>query len=233
MTDSRYRTRFGATPRVFVVIHAEDAGQAERNAAIAHDAGADGVFLINHAISSDALRPIVAQARARWPAWFIGANCLDRTPAESIALLGSLVDAVWSDDALVDERVAAQPEAAAIVAAQRRHAPDALHFGGVAFKYRRAVDDLAAACRAAVPYVDVVTTSGPGTGMAADVAKIRAMRAALGRAPLAIASGITPENAGDYLPYTDAFLVATGVSVSFTELDAAKVTRLVERVRAG
>jgi hypothetical protein len=233
MTDARYRTRFGTTPRVFIVIHAEDAGQAERNADIAHAAGADGVFVINHAISGEALRPIADHLRTRWPDWFIGANCLDRAPAQGFELLGGGVDALWSDNAAIDERCTDQPAAAAILAAQRQHAPTALHFGGVAFKYQRQPDDLAAACAAAVPYVDIVTTSGPGTGLAADVVRIRAMRAALGAAPLAIASGITPENVGDYLPYTDAFLVATGVSISFTELDAARVQRLVQRVRAG
>jgi predicted TIM-barrel enzyme len=49
--------------------------------------------------------------------------------------------------------------------------------------------------------------------------------------PLAIASGITPENVGDYLDVADCFLVATGISRSFTELEPSRVRRLIERVR--
>ena len=40
----------------------------------------------------------------------------------------------------------------------------------------------------------MITTSGSGTGIAADVAKIHTMKKAIGSHPLAIASGITPEN---------------------------------------
>jgi uncharacterized protein len=56
------------------------------------------------------------------------------------------------------------------------------------------------------------------------------MRQALGGFPLAIASGITPENVEAYLPYVDAFLVATGISSSFTELDSERVRMLAEKV---
>jgi len=92
------------------------------------------------------------------------------------------------------------------------------------------VEDLGAAARLASRYCDVVTTSGPGTGQAAAVEKIRAMKQALGPRPLAIASGITPANIGEYLPIADAFLVATGISRSFTELDPALVREAVRRV---
>lgn len=110
--------------------------------------------------------------------------------------------------------------------------PNCLYFGGVAFKYQRHVEDFESACRVATRYMDVVTTSGPGTGHAAEVEKIRRMKAALGVIPLAIASGVTPENVADYLPHADCFLVATGISRSFTELDPARVRSLIAAVCA-
>ena len=58
------------------------------------------------------------------------------------------------------------------------------------------------------------------------------MHEALEGAPLAIASGITPENVGDFLPYASAFLVATGISRNFHDLDPRRVARLVGVVRA-
>lgn len=61
---------------------------------------------------------------------------------------------------------------------------------------------------------------------------IQRMKQALGDTPLAIASGITPENVADYLPHADSFLVATGISRSFTELDPVRVQALVDQVRS-
>ena len=79
--------------------------------------------------------------------------------------------------------------------------------------------------------MDVVTTSGPGTGWSASVEKIGAMKEALGDFPLAIASGVTPENVTDYLGIADCFLVATGISKSFEELDASLLEALLKKVR--
>jgi protein-tyrosine-phosphatase len=80
--------------------------------------------------------------------------------------------------------------------------------------------------------MDVVTTSGPGTGEAADRAKIAALRSGAPDAPLAIASGITPENVRRYADLADCFLVASGISESFAELDPGRTAALVERVRS-
>ena len=112
----------------------------------------------------------------------------------------------------------------------REARPDLLCFGGVAFKYQPAVGDVADAARNALPFVDVVTTSGEGTGEAPDVAKIAAMKSAIGAAPLAIASGITPENVGAYPEICDCFLVATGISSSVSELDPVRVMQLARTI---
>ena len=67
------------------------------------------------------------------------------------------------------------------------------------------MDDVGKAARIAAEYVDVVTTSGPGTGQAADRDKIQAMKEVLGSNPLAIASGITAQNIGDYYGFSGLF----------------------------
>ena len=101
----------------------------------------------------------------------------------------------------------------------------------VYLKYQRHVEDLETAARLAAKYMDVVTTSGPRTGGAAEVEKIARMKAAIGSYPLALASGITPENVHAYLPHADCFLVATGISRSFSELEPSRVRSLVAKVR--
>jgi phosphoribosylanthranilate isomerase len=76
----------------------------------------------------------------------------------------------------------------------------------------------------------VICTSGPGTGVPADIAKVRALRAGT-TAPIALASGITPENVRDYLPYVDAYLVGTGIETRFGVLDPRKIDALLHAMR--
>ena len=63
--------------------------------------------------------------------------------------------------------------------------------------------------------------------------QIQQIRAAIGPHPLAIASGLTPENIAAYLPYANYFLVATGISRSFDSFDPARARAFVQRVRRG
>ena len=195
-------------------------------------AGADGVFLINHGMADEELLLIHDAVADVHPDWWVGVNCLGLSPDEVFRAVSSKVGGVWTDNAGIEEGQEKQPFAKCVSVVRRTYASDCLYFGGVAFKYQRDVDDLEAACQIAGRYMSVVTTSGPGTGHAAGIEKIRRMRQALGKTPLAIASGITPENVGAYLPYADSFLVATGISHSFSELDPERTSALIENVRA-
>lgn len=132
---------------------------------------------------------------------------------------------------MVDERSGDIFVAEKINSLRRRSEWQGLYFGGVAFKYQRPVLELEMAAMLAASYMDVITTSGPGTGLAAEVEKIRRMRAAIEDKPLAIASGITPENVKDYLGIADCFLVATGISRDFVTLDPEKLKHLMASVK--
>ena len=58
------------------------------------------------------------------------------------------------------------------------------------------------------------------------------MKEAIGDHPLAIASGISLENVEQFLPYSDAFLVATSLLKPGTEdFDPQRVKDLVRAVR--
>lgn len=217
---------------ILPVVHVESELQALRNIELALRHGADGIFLINHSIGAASLLAIHVAASEQFPQAWIGVNCLDLPPAEVFTRIPKRVDGVWTDNAMIDESSDEQPQAQSVLDARQRAGSRALYFGGVAFKYQRDVKDLAAAARKATSFMDVVTTSGPGTGQAAHIEKIRAMKQALGTFPLAIASGITPENIEIYLPYSDCYLVATGISGSFTQLDESLLHKLVTRVRS-
>ena len=245
MNRMQFRRLFKtAGPAVLPVIHVRDAEQAGRNAAVAIEAGAQGVFLINHDFAHEELVPILGEVRARFPSLWLGVNFLAVTGRDAFPVLGRLqaegieIDACWADDARIDERVPAdgQTEAREIAAAREASGWTGLYFGGTAFKKQRPVapSDHETAARTAAGWMDVVTTSGVATGRAADRAKIAAFRHGCGDAPLALASGVTPDNAGDYAPDVDAMLVATGINRSgdFYEIDPERLRRLLAVTRA-
>lgn len=229
---SMFRQVFVSRHVVLPVVHVETLEQAQRNTQLSRDTGADGVFLINHGMTDQALLAIHEAVADSHPGWWVGVNCLG-LPAEAVFReVSPKVSGVWVDNAGIVEHRETQEYAERVLATRQACAPDCLYFGGVAFKYQRHVEDLEAAGRIAARYMDVVTTSGIGTGEAAAEEKIWRLKAALGESPLAIASGVTPDNVTQYLPYANAFLVATGISRNFTELDPDLVEALIRRVRA-
>lgn len=228
-------------PVVTPVIHVLDRAQAEHNIAVAVQAGAAGVFLINHDFPKEQLLPILRDLRPRWPGLWLGVNFLAVTGRDAFPILGQLqaegcpVDAYWADDARMDERADEQAEAAEIARIRAGSGWTGLYFGGVDFKKQRPVDASQYRHSAGIarPFMDVVTTSGIATGHEAADSKIADFRAGLGDAPLALASGITPENAARYGRDVDCFLVATGINRQgdFYNIDPARLDALLKITR--
>ena len=127
-----------------------------------------------------------------------------------------MVEAYWADDACINEHepADAQTEAGAIAHIRAQSSWNGLYLGGTCFKKQREVlpEHYAASARIACGYMDAVCTSGIATGHAADLGKIATFRTAMGDVPLAVASGITPENAAVYAGAVDCFMVATGIN---------------------
>lgn len=226
-------------PVVLPVIHVLDVAQTDHNIRVLIDQGAAGCFLINHDFSVPEFLPILRQVRARWPALWMGVNFLAVTGRDAFPVLGDLaregcvLDAYWADDARIDE-AGENTEADEIAAVRAASGWDGLYFGGTAFKKQRHVDPSRwqDSAREAVPFMDVVTTSGIATGEEADLTKIHDFRAGIGDRPLALASGITPENALSYAD-VDAFMVATGINVpgDFYNIDPDRLAALMRITR--
>jgi predicted TIM-barrel enzyme len=223
-----FRDTFKRRQTFLPVIHVADAAQAERNTQIAINNGADGVFLINnHGPSWQGLLRIYHDVKRKHPKVWVGLNCLDLGQS-AVSSIPSETAGLWVDNAgiTVDSTIRARD----FLRLQATTAWRGIYFGGVAFKYQSLVSDVATAAKSAVSYVDVVTTSGDATGSAPSVEKITTMKRAVGAHPLAIASGMTPENVPLY-HMADCFLVATGISSSYHELDARKVRQFADRLR--
>jgi len=228
-------------PAILPVIHALDIDQVARNIAIATQAGAPGVFLINHDFEHDKLLPSIRTIRQRFPALWLGVNFLAVTGRDAFPILGNLqnegvqIDAYWADDARIDERADQQIEALEIDEARKESRWQGMYFGGTAFKKQREVDpaDFNQSASLACKHMDAVTTSGVATGKAADLEKITTFRRACADHPLAVASGITPDNIPDYAPLLDAILIATGINEDgdFYNINLQRLQIVLERSR--
>ena len=229
-------------PVVTPVIHALDEAQVHRNVEVSIEAGAAGVFIINHDYPPQQLLPVIRAVRTAFPGLWLGVNFLAVTGLDAfpqlaaLAAQGCLVDGYWADNARIDERHETQAEADAIIDLHATGGWRGLYFGGVAFKKQRTVDpsNYARAATLSVPRMDVVTTSGIATGEEADDRKISLFRQALGDAPLALASGVTPDNAERYASDVDCFLVATGINRpgDFYNIEPSRLHALLALTRA-
>jgi uncharacterized protein len=230
-------------PVVLPVIHVTDNTQAEKNARIAIGEGAAGVFLINHDFAYPQFLPIIRHVREKFHALWLGVNFLAVTGKMAFPVLGQLqregvpVDGYWADDARIDEKRAAddQVEAQEIDLVRKESGWNGFYTGGTCFKKQREVlpQHHEYAARLAARFMDAVCTSGVATGQAADLTKIKTFRRGIGDAALALASGITPENAAEYGDDVDCFMVATGINKpgDFYNIDAARLAKLLKFAR--
>lgn len=226
---STFREIFAHEHVVLPVVHVVSVEQTFENITIAQGEGADGVFLINHHSLYSELFSLYEVIRSDFPDYWIGINALD-LGTDALCKLPLDVNGLWVDDAGVDDQSGGTRAAESFARERENSSWSGLYFGGVAFKYQRRVKDVALAAQRAAPFVDVITTSGEGTGFAPDIEKIRAMKKAIGEHPLGIASGITPENVHEYMPYANCFLVATGISDTPLQLNASRVRMLTRAV---
>lgn len=224
---------FNKSQVVLPVIHVESKKQAFWNAETAKKAGADGVFLISmRGMDSKGLLEIQREVKKIFSTWWVGVNLLGEPSVKVFDKLDDKTSGLWVDNAQINEWSKKQFEADSIKFAREKSGWKGLYFGGVAFKYQRHVDNLALAAQIATQYMDVITTSGERTGLAPDYEKIATIKASVGNFPIAIASGISPENIEKYKNVANCYLVATSLLIPGTEnFDYSRVADLVQTIK--
>ncbi|WP_291518707.1 BtpA/SgcQ family protein [Acidovorax sp.] len=213
-------------PLVFPVIHHLNESTTFSEIQVARTCGADGVFLISHE-GADLDLLGVARTAIRENAGFpIGLNLLSMgcvQACKAALVVGS--NMIWADDMGVDSQgLTAEGREMENLA---RKEPDLKLFASVAFKYRPHEPDPVSAAAQAREAGLIPTTSGDATGHAPDPRKIVAMGEG---GPLAIASGMTPENVLIYAPALTHILVATGVSRTEHHIDPARLRALIDKL---
>ncbi len=227
-----------AGPVVTPVIHVLDVAQTSQNIDIAVDAGVAGVFLINHDFAVEPFLPIVRTIREQYPDLWLGLNFLAVTGEHAFPVLGELqkegcrIDAYWADDACIDEHAEAKDQTQAITIQKVRETSgwDGFYLGGTCFKKQREVspEHYGSSASLATRFMDAVCTSGYATGLEAETDKIDVFRNHIGEHVLALASGISPENALTYSD-VDCFMVATGINLKgdFYNIDRNRLAKLL------
>lgn len=243
MNRTEFRELFRCNgPVVTPVIHVLDVEQTAKNIDIAVQGGVPGVFLINHDFPVDQFLPIVRETRKRYPSLWLGLNFLAVPGDRAFPVLADLqrndcrIDAYWADDACIDEHapLESQDKANRIKEVREQSGWNGFYLGGTCFKKQREVDvdNYGVSAELATHFMDAVCTSGRATGIEADVDKISTFRTSIGEHVLALASGITPDNANVY-HQVDCFMVATGINVDndFYNIDPQKLARLMSITR--
>ena len=209
---------------IYPVVHINNGRQTADQAKLALDSGADGVYLINHHYAGKS-EQIMAFNRVadENPDSFIGMNILYAPSSyaafqfvETMVKSGAMIrypDGLWVDDASNHANATVELRKNNLKLARIRY------LGGVAFKYTdsftEGIDEAVAETHRWAEYVDVVTTSGGGTGVPPTVEKIIAMKTVLGNQPLAVASGLSAENLPEYDGHIDQVLVSSSIEAGY------------------
>ena len=98
----------------------------------------------------------------------------------------------------------------------------------MAFKYQQFDPNPAQAARLAWSLGMIPTTSGARTGEPPQATKLQQMKEGA-TYPLAVASGLSPDNIGELAPWIEHALVATGVSVDFHHFDPRQLKEFRDR----
>jgi predicted TIM-barrel enzyme len=213
------------TMKILPVIHYLDHSTALDQVAVARECGAHGVFLISHHQDDNALVEVADLAKKAHPEFPIGINLLSSAPELAVArALDHGLDMMWADSMGVSS-MGLTPLGVRMSELAKKH-PAVGFFASVAFKYQPHEIGPATAARQALNAGFIPTTSGASTGSAPEVSKISAMSAA-SKGTLALASGITPENALLYTPYLSHILVATGISLDEHRMNPSRLRSLI------
>jgi len=165
---------------IIPVIHMINENQVLTNVETCLSCGIEKVFIINHQTTSEELIKCAKRVKDTYPTLWVGVNMLDKYVEDAI-LYEFGFDGLWCDQSIKLEDY------------KHRNFKGML-FTGLAFKYQPQPKDIELACKESILTSDVSTTSGPGTGKAADINKILELRKHLGEHPMAIASGVSVDN---------------------------------------
>lgn len=236
----KFDRRFPKPHNLLIALHSTDLAHALEWAKIAYDNGADGVALVTHVISPEAWIDHIMRIKEKYPHHQAILNILQWSPEHIFRALkkhenAHMIDGVWVDNPKIEWVSWTNNDsthADRVKQTQDEMNRGGLYFGGVNFKHQRQIpeEELGVAIAKAKNYLDVLTTSGDGTGISADASKVELFKSIAGKYPVWLASGVTPENFHEYAPNANVTICASWVSDSYYDLNPKKVLQLAEAI---
>ncbi len=193
------------------------------------NAGADGLFLISMEGNNEDIPVLSKQIKNEFPHLLVGFNLLGVSAKHAVELSLSLgLDMTWSDNNIVSSSNTALE---ALEISKLIKNTNHLFFNSVAFKYQSIEKNPPLAAKNSFNLNFIPTTSGDGTGIAANIDKVAQIKEQYKEIPLALASGLTPLNISSYKDYIDYALVATGISDSFHVLNENLIKEFISNAK--
>jgi len=199
------------------VIHMVNQNQVMTNVKTCVESGVQKIFIINHQTTSNELISCANKVKETYPNLWIGLNMLD-VQAKDAILYEFDFDGLWCDQSIKPDDY-------------KWRKFKGMLFSGLAFKYQPQPKDLQLACQESILTSDVSTTSGSGTGKAADISKILQIREYLGNHPMAIASGVNQDNIYLYKGVVDYLLVASSITSRGEIIYKDKLEELLNKLK--
>lgn len=220
--------------KIYPVIHHYNDLLTQKQADIAFECGADGVFIISHYGDDHGVIQSAWHTHVRYPDKDVGVNLLS-TKVEEVASKvnsSSCINMVWYDNVGIHSDPSYEDTELTDLISKQYSITGKTVFAGVAFKYQQEDENPhVSAYECSRHYGFIPTTSGQGTGKAPALDKIIGMHACSGDW-LAIASGMTCENIEEFAPYLSHILVSTGISKNELEFDYGLLRTFIGKVRS-
>lgn len=219
-------------PEIWPVIHVKtgDYELALRQAEIAQKNGCKGVFLISMDGVDEILCDFAEKIKKSLPKFNVGINhlrlsCVDNYVRNRLFDIGFH----WSDHGVVyGDEIPLET----YVLSGRVRVSGGKCFQPIGFKYQKKDADIGLSALNTLKLGFIPTTSGAETGKPAPISKLETIRKSIFiGAPLAIASGVTPENIESYFGYVSHILVSTGISEDFYTFSESKLKDLMQRLK--
>ena len=210
---------------IIPVIHHIDSKTTLEQAKLISEHNCYGLFLISMTGDNEHLPMLAKVIKSRYPHLKLGTNLLGNTALETVKInLDFELDMSWSDEPIIHGNKIS-PEANEISnLVKNKH----LFFNSVAFKYQKEDPNPKQATLNSYNLGFIPTTSGQATGKAANLDKISKMAEAIQVKKMGLASGLTPNNIKDYLPYIEYGLVSTGISKNFHEIEPKLLALMID-----
>lgn len=201
------------------VIHIVKNSQLYNNIDTCIECGIKKIFLINHNGNSttESLINSAVHIKSNFGLW-VGINFLNLTTEEALAIDADF-DGLWCDANISSQ-----------IAIDNRKFKGTV-FGCVAFKYQPQPTDLEIALNDAKLWMDVITTSGAGTGKQTPVQKVLNFKEIINEHPMAIASGVSINNISLYNDVVDYLLVASSITDRNEIIQKEKLMELVNFIK--